>query len=73
MYKNISINKNEYNVRRVDELNVELLEKEKELENTVGFFNRLKVKNDIRKITKLLNTHGSEVLEFEYLNQNRIN
>ncbi|VEU80996.1 hypothetical protein [Haploplasma axanthum] len=65
MYRHISDNKNEYNVRRVDELNEVLLEKERELNDTKGFFNVLKLKLEIKKIYKEISKYGSEVMEYE--------
>lgn len=70
MTKGITINKHEFNVRRVDELNLDILAKEEELTNTVGFFNVLKVKLELRKLYKMINNHGTEVLQFERQNLN---
>lgn len=66
MLGHISINKHQFNVRRVEELGKKLLEKEKELENTEGFFAQFKLKSEIRRIRRRLMRHGEEVLEFEY-------
>ena len=66
MLGHISINKHQFNVRRVEELGKKLLEKEKELENIEGFFAQFKLKSEIRRIRRRLMRHGEEVLEFEY-------
>ncbi|HHT55591.1 MAG TPA: hypothetical protein GX012_03415 [Acholeplasma sp.] len=66
MMNYISQNKHEYNVRRMDELISKLNKKEKELKTVTGFFNTLKLKLEIRKLYKVLETHGSEVLDYEY-------
>lgn len=64
--KYITMNKHEFNVRRVEELNSDILAKEKELETVKGFFNTLRVKSQLSRLYRLINIHGSEVLEFEY-------
>lgn len=66
--KFISTNKNEFNARRVEELDILILEKEKELKEISGFLNSLKIRLELRKLYKEINTHGSEVLEYEYIN-----
>lgn len=66
--KFISTNKNEFNTRRVEELDILILEKEKELKEISGFLNSLKIRLELRKLYKEINTHGSEVLEYEYIN-----
>lgn len=71
MLRYISANKNEYNVRKVEELNDLILEKEKELVNTKGFINTLKLKIEIKKLYKQINTHGSEVMQYEYIQTNK--
>lgn len=65
---NISINKHNYNIRRVNELNQEIIKKEKELVNTKGFFNTLEIKAEIRELYKKLNAHGQEVIDYEIEN-----
>lgn len=62
----ISQNKHEYNVRRIEELNKMIKEKESELKKADGFFQTFLIKHDLRKLHKQLNIHGTEVLEFEY-------
>lgn len=73
MTKGITINKHEFNVRRVDELNLDILAKEQELLETEGFYNTLKVKLELRKLYKQINNHGSEVLLFEQGKQFNLN
>lgn len=63
----ISQNKHEYNVRRINELNEVIREKELQLKKANGFFQTFLIKHDLRKLHKQLNIHGTEVLEFEYL------
>lgn len=65
MNKHISDNKHEFNLRRVDELASELTLLEKDLENTNGFFNRLKVKKKIKKVNKQIDTHANEISFYE--------
>ncbi|VEU80995.1 hypothetical protein [Haploplasma axanthum] len=72
MHKNISINKYEYSLRRVDELNEVLLEKERELKNTQGFINRFKLNLEVKRLYKQISEYGSEVLEYEYNKANKI-
>lgn len=69
----ISINKHEFNVRRVSELNEVILAKEEELRNTKGFINTMKVKLELRKLYKQITVHGSEVMAFETSKLNSIN
>ena len=64
----ISANKHEFNVRRVDELIAVIDEKEKELKTTEGFFKTFKLKSEIRRLYRVLRSHGNEVLEYEYQN-----
>lgn len=66
MLKHISENKNEFNVRRVAELDELLLEKERQLSNTTGFLNTFKLKSEIKKLYKLIVMYGNEVIEYEY-------
>ena len=47
--KHISDNRHSWNVRRVEELQVEIALKEKELRETEGFFARSKVRSEIQK------------------------
>ncbi len=63
--QNISINKHEYNVRRVTEINSLILTKEEELKNTTGLINIFKVKRELKKLYKDIAIHGREVLEYE--------
>lgn len=70
LYRHISQNKHEFNVRRMDELNEVIKEKELELKKANGFFQTLVIKAELRKLYKQLNNHGTEVLEFEYYNAN---
>lgn len=71
LFRHISQNKHEYNVRRMDEINEVIKEKELELENAEGFFQTFVIKLELRKLYKELNNHGTEVLEYEYLNANQ--
>ncbi len=66
--KNISINKHEYNERRVIELNKEILNLENKLKDTKGFINVLKLRLRLRKLYKTIHIHGEETLEFEKQN-----
>ncbi len=66
MGKHISINKHEYNLRKVEELNNEIALKEETLKDTTGFINVLKLKHEIKKLYKQLDIHGTEVLAYEY-------
>lgn len=68
MTNTISVNKHEYNQRRVLELNKEILKKESELKNTKGFINKIKIKLELRKLFKEINIHGEETLQFETSN-----
>ncbi len=68
MPKNISINKHEYNQRRVIELNKEILKLENKLKETKGFINILKLKLKLKKLYKTINIHGEETLEYEIKN-----
>lgn len=68
----ISQNKHEFNMRRVEELNIQILNKEKELRNSEGFLAKFKLRNEIKKLYKSLNNHGNEVLEFEYRQLNSL-
>lgn len=70
LYRYISQNKHEYNVRRMDEINEQIKEKELELKNASGFFHTFVLKSELRKLYKDLNAHGTEVLEYEYFNSN---
>ncbi len=63
--QNISINKHEYNVRRVEELDSLIIAKEKELRKTSGLINIIKAKIELKKLYKDISVHGKEVLEFE--------
>lgn len=66
MFKHISENKYEFNVRRVAELDRLLLEKERQLSNTTGLLNTFKLKSEIKKLYKLIVMYGNEVIEYEY-------
>jgi len=68
MMNYISQNKHEYNVRRMDELISKINKKEKELKSTEGFFKTFKLKSEIRRLYRVLRSHGNEVLEYEYIN-----
>lgn len=70
MFKNITDSKYEYNVRMVEELSSTIVDKEKELENTKGFLNSFKAKSELRKLYRLINSHGKEILDYEYLKAN---
>lgn len=72
MYKNISDNKHEFNVRRVSELNDTILKLEEELKVTTGFFNSLKLRSELKRLYRQINAHGNEVLEYEYSKLNSI-
>lgn len=68
--KHISDNRHSWNVRRVEELQVEIALKEKELEETEGFFARSKVRSEIKKMERRQIKHGEEVLRYEYNRKN---
>ena len=68
--KHISDNRHSWNVRRVEELQVEIALKEKELRETEGFFARSKVRSEIKKMERRLSKHGEEVLRYEYNRRN---
>lgn len=72
LQKYISQNKHEFNVRRVDELNKEILAKESELKNTKGFLAKFKLRIEIKNLYRTLNDHGNEVLAFEYRQNNSL-
>lgn len=65
----ISTNKYEYNVRKVDELSNAILVKEAELANAKGLLEVIRIKLELRKLNRLINNYGSEVLQYE---QNKI-
>lgn len=65
---NISINKYEYNLRKIDEINEKIIKLEKELNEVKGFNKTLTLKTELRELYKQLNIHGSEALEFEIHN-----
>lgn len=65
MTKTISINKYEYNQRMVLALDEEILSLEKELKETKGIINNLKLKLKLRKLYKKINNYGQETLMFE--------
>lgn len=73
MIKSISDNKHEFNVRRVEEINEAILEKEAELKNIEGFVKTIKVKLELRRLYKQINIHGTEVLRYEHDKANNIN
>lgn len=68
MTKTISVNKHEFNVRKVDEINERILKKEEQLKETTNFFTILKKRRELRKLYKQIRVHGEEVLEFENRN-----
>lgn len=65
MYKYISPNKHQYNVRMVDELNKVIREKEEELKEAKNFIETFRLKLKLRKLYKKLTVHGTEVMEYE--------
>lgn len=65
--KHVSDNKHEFNLRRVDELSLELTKLENELEKTKGFFNRFKVSRQIKKLNREINAHAAEIVIYEQM------
>lgn len=68
--KHISDNRHSWNVRRVEELQVEIALKEKELKEAQGFFERSKVRSEIKKMERRQIKHGEEVLRYEFSRKN---
>lgn len=61
----ISTNKYEFNVRRIEELDKKILAKEAKLQKVNGFFNTIKVKQELKKLYKQIQAFGSEAIEYE--------
>lgn len=61
----ISDNKHEFNLRRVEELTLELENMENKLKEEKNFFKKFKIRRIIRKIKKQLKTHNDEIILYE--------
>lgn len=61
----ISVNKHEYNVRKMEELDKEILEKKKEMLNAKGFLKTYKLRRELNVLFRKLTKHGTETLIFE--------
>lgn len=68
MIRTVTVNRYEFSVRKVDELNEAILLKEQELKSTKGFLNTYLVKLELKKLYKQINLHGEDVIQYEITN-----
>lgn len=66
----ISPNRHSWNLRQVETLGKEINSLERELRTAKGLIHRLRLKSKLRSLTKRQNSHGEEVLSYEYSNKN---
>lgn len=61
----ITDNKYEWSIRRLDELEREILYYQDKLQKTQKFFSKMKYKRKIKKLIKEKYRHGNVILEYE--------
>lgn len=66
--KHISTNKYEYNIRQIDLLSEQIIKKENELKAAINFLQKFRLKGELKKLYKAIESYGNEAWHYEVKN-----